>query len=89
MFRTFNYDSADNQLALKTGSGIAWCMLEVINTFDNLQAANNVTVLPQTGADLNLILESSDDLVNWTLDNTGKKPAGNRKRFYRLRAVKE
>ncbi|MDB4341695.1 hypothetical protein OAA59_00615 [bacterium] len=84
-----NSSSPNEQLAFSVRSGTAWAMLEVINTFDNIQAANNVTVLPQTGANLNLILESSDDLVSWTLDNTGKKPAGNRKHFYRLRAVKE
>ena len=70
-------------------SAIAWGMLEVINTFDNTQRANNITVLPNSASDLNLILESSDDLVNWTKEGLGKKPAGNRKRFYRLRAVKK
>ena len=64
-------------------------MLEVINTFDNAQSANNITVLPNSASDLNLILEASDDLVNWTQEGLGKKPAGVRKRFYRLRAVKE
>jgi hypothetical protein len=70
-------------------SGIGWGMLEVINTFDNAQSANNITVLPNSASDLNLILEASDDLVNWTREGLGKKPAGVRKRFYRLRAVKE
>jgi hypothetical protein len=36
-----------------------------------------------------LPLESSTDLVDWKADNTGSKSPSDRKRFYRLRAVKE
>ena len=55
---------------------------------------NNLTgyslVLPEsTGTSYKLLLESSTDLVDWKADNTGSKAPSNRKRFYRLRAVKE
>ena len=47
-------------------------------------------VLPESTDDsYNLVLESSTDLVNWTADKTGTKGPSEKKRFYRLRAVKE
>jgi hypothetical protein len=50
---------------------------------------NNVTVLPKETENMTLILESSDDMVKWTADTLGDKPKANRKKFYRLRAVKK
>jgi hypothetical protein len=50
---------------------------------------NNVTVLPKETENMTLLLESSDDMVKWTADSLGDKPKGNRKKFYRLRAVKK
>jgi len=55
---------------------------------------NNLTgyslVLPEsTDTNYKLLLESSTDLVDWKADKTGSKAPSNRKRFYRLRAVKE
>jgi plastocyanin len=55
---------------------------------------NNLTgyslVLPEsTDTSYKLLLESSTDLVDWKADNTGSKAPSDRKRFYRLRAVKE
>jgi hypothetical protein len=49
---------------------------------------NNVTVIPETADDSTLVLEGSDDIVNWTVETLGDKPKVNRKKFYRLRAVK-
>jgi hypothetical protein len=47
-------------------------------------------VLPEsTDTNYNLVLESSTDLVSWTEDSLGSKDSSDRKRFYRLRAVKE
>ena len=47
-------------------------------------------VLPEsTDTNYNLVLESSTDLVSWTADTTGTKTPSDKKRFYRLRAVKE
>ena len=50
---------------------------------------NNVTVLPKSVDNVDLVLESSDDMVNWTEETLGEKPKANRKKFYRLRAKKE
>mgnify|MGYP001284157781 CR=1 FL=1 len=54
------------------------------------KAAGPALVLPE-GEDgkQKLVLESSTDLVNWTEDSLGSKDSSDKKRFYRLRAVKE
>jgi hypothetical protein len=54
------------------------------------KAAGPALVLPE-GEDgkQKLVLESSTDLVNWTEDSLGSKDLSDKKRFYRLRAVKE
>ena len=46
-------------------------------------------VLPEGSGDLTIIMEGSNDLINWTREDLGKKPEANRKTFYRIRAVKE
>ena len=56
---------------------------------ESSNSKNNVTVLPKSTESMNLILESSEDMVNWTVDTTGTKNPSDKKRFYRLRAVKE
>lgn len=73
----------------ETQPGVAWCMLEKTKNWGNLDKDNNIIVMPNTSSDMSLLIESSDDLVNWTRDQSGDKPVGNRKRFYRLRAVKK
>jgi hypothetical protein len=50
---------------------------------------NNVTVIPDSVDDSTLVLEGSDDMVNWTVETLGDKPKATRKKFYRLRAKKE
>jgi hypothetical protein len=46
-------------------------------------------VLPKNTKNTRLIVESSEDLVNWAIDTPGPKTTTNRERFFRLRAVKE
>ena len=46
-------------------------------------------VLPKNTKNTRLVVESSEDLVNWKLDTPGPKTTTNRERFFRLRAVKE
>jgi hypothetical protein len=60
-----------------------------VTSNESLNSKNNVTVLPKSTESMNLILESSTDLVNWTADTTGTKTPSDKKRFYRLRVVKE
>ena len=54
------------------------------------KSVGHALVLPE-GEDgkQKLVLESSTDLVNWTEDSLGSKDSSDKKRFYRLRAVKE
>ena len=60
------------------------------NTYGGTKnSGNNVTVLPKETENMELILESSDDMVKWEKDVIGDKPKANRKKFYRLRAVKK
>ena len=54
------------------------------------KAAGPALVLPEGGdGKQKLVLESSTDLINWTEDSLGSKDSSAKKRFYRLRAVKE
>ncbi len=53
------------------------------------RGSNYSLVIPETTGDATLVLESSDDLVNWATETLGDKPKGNRKKFYRLRAKKD
>jgi hypothetical protein len=46
-------------------------------------------VLPKNTKNTRLVVESSEDLVNWAIDTPGPKTTTNRERFFRLRAVKE
>jgi len=65
-------------------------MLSVkIENNSSVGKGNNITVLPKETENMELILESSDDMVKWEKDVIGDKPKANRKKFYRLRAVKK
>ena len=87
-----------------TGSSTSWTTSPVYNVsyskelfYVNYKITKPVTstnrfslVLPEgEGGKQKLVLESSTDLVNWTEDSLGSKDSSDKKRFYRLRAVKE
>ena len=83
---------------LKPGSKYAFVVPEQFFkvSFEKKSIASNpsnnqgsVLVLPDGVSGLKLKLESSTDLVNWTEDSLGSKDSSDKKRFYRLRAVKE
>ncbi len=63
--------------------------IRISNNLPGSASGNNVTVLPKETENMELILESSDDMVKWEKDVIGDKPKANRKKFYRLRAVKK
>jgi len=77
---TFSISSANNP-SLVT--------VEVTSNDYGAGSGNNITVIPDTAEDATLVLEGSDDMVNWTVETLGEKPKANRKKFYRLRAKKE
>jgi hypothetical protein len=62
---------------------------EVTSNDNEIVKDNIVTVIPETADDSTLVLEGSDDMVNWTTETLGDKPKANRKKFYRLRAKKK
>ena len=92
-----NFETVYGPCKVKLG-GYNWgedgvmCVIKITRANESL--SKNVTgyslVLPESTDDsYNLVLESSTDLVNWTADKTGTKGPSEKKRFYRLRAVKE
>lgn len=69
-----------------------YCRISFNKTLASYQADQNqlqALVLPKGVPGMSVIMESSDDLVNWTRDTLGRKPTANRPKFFRLRAVKE
>jgi hypothetical protein len=68
-----------------------WRVYYEINTESYAQSSSQLQalVLPKNTKNTRLIIESSEDLVNWTIDTPGPKTTTNRERFFRLRAVKE
>jgi hypothetical protein len=60
-----------------------------ISSINNNQSKQQVLVLPKDSKNTNVIMESSEDLVNWTTDSPGPKNTADSHRFFRLRAVKE
>ncbi|MDA7676821.1 hypothetical protein N8584_02450 [bacterium] len=78
----------------KNGGNAVFVLCSAKITRANETQGKNVTgyslVLPEsTDTSYNLVLEGSTDLVSWTADTTGTKTPSDKKRFYRLRAVKE
>jgi hypothetical protein len=61
---------------------------EITSTNNNLKR-QQVLVLPKGSGVNELVLESSEDLVNWEKDSLGDKNTDAGNRFYRLRAVKK
>ena len=72
-----------------SSSGPSLVTVEVTSNDYGAGSGNNVTVIPDSTEDATLVLEGSDDMVNWTVETLGDKPKANRKKFYRLRAVKD
>ena len=70
--------------------GNAWVTLNMIKSASSGATTKAQSlVLPEGSGDLSVIMEGSNDLINWTREDLGKKPEANRKTFYRIRAVKE
>ncbi|MDA7676820.1 hypothetical protein N8584_02445 [bacterium] len=61
----------------------------IIGTSGSQGLKNNVLVIPEGLEGVNLILESSIDLINWQVDVLGIKLKSDSPKFYRLRAKKK
>ena len=91
-YETSNHGNQSNMQRYATtyAGGIVWATLKKVKTtsFSTPTTAQSL-VLPEGSGDLSIIMEGSNDLINWTREELGKKPEANRKTFYRIRAVKE
>ena len=72
-------------------SGKASMTLKITRAEESSTRASRYALVLPEGAESKhkIIMESSTDLVNWTEDSLGSKDSSDKKRFYRLRAVKE
>ena len=77
------------KFTISTTSKPSLVTVEVTSNDYGAGSGNNVTVIPESADDSTLVLEGSDDMVNWTVEALGDKPKANRKKFYRLRAKKK
>ncbi len=69
-----------------TASGTMFCSAEVTSLEDNFVPSNTVVIPSDVGGPVNIILESSVDLVNWTAAMPGEYGTNTLKRFFRIRA---
>jgi hypothetical protein len=77
------------KIGTKAGYGRGEIACFVIENDSGPGDSNNVTVIPDSTEVATLVLEGSDDMVNWTEETLGEKPKANRKKFYRLRVKKD
>ena len=79
------------KISVKRNTRGAWvrASLKIYNTIDS-KNGGQVLVLPESSqTKYKVVMESSTDLVSWKEDQPGSKDPSNKKRFFRLRAVKE
>jgi hypothetical protein len=72
-------------------SGTAWGAIAILRAGNSVAPFTNHTgniVIPENASGpVQIILEQSADMINWTNANPGTYDAGEGKRFFRLRAV--
>ena len=91
-FVASKYDQEQQKRLYKPVKPELYARISFNKTLASYRADQNqlqALVLPKGVPGMSVIMESSDDLVNWTRDTLGPKPTANRPKFFRLRAVKE
>jgi hypothetical protein len=68
--------------------GKAFCTIEVESPSDSFLPSNAVVVPSDAGGPVNVILESSTDLITWMAALPGTYGANTTNRFFRVRAVR-
>jgi hypothetical protein len=71
-----------------TGSSVSFCTLKITRANDLFTPSNAVVIPDDGGAPVQIILESSTDLVTWTASNPGSYGTSSSKRFFRIRATR-
>ena len=92
MYMNTSSNTPLRRFGIRHTGGIVWAFLKKRNASDSSNKSSlsaQSIVLPEGSGDLTIIMEGSNDLINWTREDLGKKTEGNRKTFYRIRAVKE
>jgi hypothetical protein len=69
-----------------SGSSGSFCTLKITRTNDLFTPSNAVVIPDDGGGPVQIVLESSTDLITWTAANPGTYGTGSSKRFFRLRA---
>ncbi len=63
--------------------------VNVVRSVPTSQLASTVVIPDDGGGPVQIILESSTDLITWTAANPGTYGTTSQKRFFRLRAVRQ
>jgi hypothetical protein len=69
-----------------TVSGTLFCSAEITSLEDTFVPSNTVVIPADIGGPVNIIMESSIDLVSWTAAMPGVYGTNTLKRFFRIRA---
>jgi hypothetical protein len=69
-----------------SGGGQGFCTIELCDTGGSFLPSNAVVIPADSGGQVNIILESSADLVNWTAALPGLYGTSTTNRFFRVRA---
>jgi hypothetical protein len=80
--RTFNISSPSSQ------NDLAVAVIELTRGISEVQMSNTVVIPEDSSGPVQIILESSADLVTWTGATPGTYGTSTQKRFFRLRAVR-
>ena len=91
-FEATTYKNGQNHQIYRTVQTEQFLRISFTKSLSQFRVSQNqlqALVLPKGVEGMSVIMESSDDLVNWTRDTLGKKPRANRPKFFRLRAIKE
>jgi hypothetical protein len=62
------------------------CTLEITKPSSSFVPVNTVVIPNDNGSSVNIILEQSADMINWTAANPGTYGSSSAKRFFRVRA---
>jgi hypothetical protein len=73
-------------ITLSGGAGANLCTLELSTPTDSVLPSNAIVIPADSGGPVNIILESSADLINWYPSLPGTYGANYTNRFFRVRA---
>ena len=84
-----NFFAGPGTLTLVALNYDAIATVNITRSVPTVQFANTVVIPDDGGGPVQIIFESSTDLITWTAANPGTYGTTNQKRFFRLRAVRQ